>query len=190
VVARILDGTMPESRIDDLNPEQLRAATWRGPSSYHCRSRHRQDKNSCGADGLARVAGIEPARIMLLTFTRVAARRLPGISILAHQHILARHLWQRFHAENGASRNCDRLAGVGRGDVVPRWRWCSSDRRPSITRLGLFLPGLLLSGRRPLLQRPESWFEQCAVPSRFIGRKGTISRAFERLPARLSVWTV
>jgi hypothetical protein len=70
-----------------------------------------------------------------------------------------------------ASRNCDRLAGVGRGDVVPRWRWCSSDGRPSITRLGLCLPGLLLSGRRPLLQRPESWFEQCAVPSRFIGRK-------------------
>ena len=27
VVARILDGTMPESWIDDLNPEQLRAAT-------------------------------------------------------------------------------------------------------------------------------------------------------------------
>jgi hypothetical protein len=27
VVARILDGTMPESRIDDLNPEQLRAAS-------------------------------------------------------------------------------------------------------------------------------------------------------------------
>jgi hypothetical protein len=27
VVARIFDGTMPESRIDDLNPEQLRAAS-------------------------------------------------------------------------------------------------------------------------------------------------------------------
>ena len=48
---------MPEFRIDDLNPEQLRAATvGEGPGSYHCGGRHGQDQNSRGAGGLARVA--------------------------------------------------------------------------------------------------------------------------------------
>ena len=50
---------MPESRIDDLNPEQLRAATaGEGPVLTICRGgRHGQDQDSCVAGGLARVAG-------------------------------------------------------------------------------------------------------------------------------------
>jgi hypothetical protein len=49
---------MPESRIDDLNPEQLRAATaGEGPVLAIAGARHGQDQDSCGAGGLARVAG-------------------------------------------------------------------------------------------------------------------------------------
>jgi hypothetical protein len=48
---------MPESRIDDLNPEQVRAATaGEGPILAIAGTRHGQDQNSCGASGLARFA--------------------------------------------------------------------------------------------------------------------------------------
>jgi hypothetical protein len=48
---------MPESRLDDLNPEQLRAAiACEGPVLTIAGALHGQDQNSCGADGLARFA--------------------------------------------------------------------------------------------------------------------------------------
>ena len=48
---------MPESRIDELNPEQLRAATAAEAQFLPLRGPARANQNSCGADGLARVAG-------------------------------------------------------------------------------------------------------------------------------------
>jgi DNA helicase-2/ATP-dependent DNA helicase PcrA len=65
---------MPESRLDDLNPEQLRAAiAGEGPVLTIAGALHGQDQNSCGADGLVVSQGISPSRIMLLTFTRRAS---------------------------------------------------------------------------------------------------------------------
>jgi hypothetical protein len=49
---------MSESRIDDLNPEQVRAATaGEGSVLTIAGGRHEQDQNFRGAGGLARVAG-------------------------------------------------------------------------------------------------------------------------------------
>ena len=59
---------MPESRIDDLNPEQVRAATaGEGPVLTIAGGRHGQDQNSRVTGGLLVSQGIDSGRIMLLT---------------------------------------------------------------------------------------------------------------------------
>ena len=91
MVARILDGTMPESRIDDLNPEQLRAATMgEGPVLTIAGAGTGKTKTLASRVAWLVSQGIDPGRIMLLTFTRRAsdemlrrARRALGESFIA-----------------------------------------------------------------------------------------------------------
>ena len=74
MVARILDGTMPEWRIDDLNPEQLRAATMgEGPVLTIAGAGTGKTKTLAARVAWLVSQGIDPGRIMLLTFTRRAS---------------------------------------------------------------------------------------------------------------------
>ena len=65
---------MPESRIDDLNPEQLRAATaGEGPVLTIAGAGTGKTKTLAARMAWLVSQGIDPGRIMLLTFTRRAS---------------------------------------------------------------------------------------------------------------------
>jgi DNA helicase II / ATP-dependent DNA helicase PcrA len=65
---------MPESRIDDLNPEQLRAATaGQGPVLTIAGAGTGKTKTLASRVAWLVSQGIDPGRIMLLTFTRRAS---------------------------------------------------------------------------------------------------------------------
>ena len=65
---------MPESRIDDLNPEQLRAATaGEGPILTIAGAGTGKTKTLAARMDWLVWQGIDPGRIMLLTFTRRAS---------------------------------------------------------------------------------------------------------------------
>ena len=65
---------MPESRIDDLNPEQLRAATaGEGPVLTIAGAGTGKTKTLASRVAWLVSQGIDPGRIMLLTFTRRAS---------------------------------------------------------------------------------------------------------------------
>jgi UvrD/REP helicase N-terminal domain len=67
-------GDMPESRIDDLNPEQLRAATaGEGPVLTIAGAGTGKTKTLASRVAWLVSQGIDPGRIMLLTFTRRAS---------------------------------------------------------------------------------------------------------------------
>ena len=68
---------MPESRIDDLNPEQLRAATaGEGPVPTIAGSGTGKTKTLAARVAWLVSQGIDPGRIMLLTFTRRASEEM------------------------------------------------------------------------------------------------------------------
>ena len=65
---------MPEFRIDDLNPEQLRAATaGEGPILTIAGAGTGKTKTLAARMAWLVSQGIDPGRIMLLTFTRRAS---------------------------------------------------------------------------------------------------------------------
>ena len=67
-------GDMPKSRIDDLNPEQLRAATaGEGPVLTIAGAGTGKTKTLAARVAWLVSQGIDPGRIMLLTFTRRAS---------------------------------------------------------------------------------------------------------------------
>jgi hypothetical protein len=67
-------GDMPEFRIDDLNPEQLRAATaGEGPVLTIAGAGTGKTKTLAARMAWLVSQGIDPGRIMLLTFTRRAS---------------------------------------------------------------------------------------------------------------------
>ena len=68
---------MPESRIDDLNPEQVRAATaGGGPVLAIAGAGTGKTKTLASRVAWLVSQGIDPGRIMLLTFTRRASEEM------------------------------------------------------------------------------------------------------------------
>ena len=70
-------GDMPESRIDDLNPEQVRAATaGGGPVLAIAGAGTGKTKTLAARMAWLVSQGIDPGRIMLLAFTRRASEEM------------------------------------------------------------------------------------------------------------------
>lgn len=62
--------------LDDLNPDQTKAVRHEVPPTRRCRERKRQNKTLAGQVAQLITNGIEPGRILLLTFTRRASQEM------------------------------------------------------------------------------------------------------------------
>jgi hypothetical protein len=78
---------VPEFRIDDLNPEQLRAATaGEGPVLTIAGAGTGKTKTLASRVAWLVSQGIDPGRIMLLTFTRRASDEMLRLGVGGKQH--------------------------------------------------------------------------------------------------------